>query len=98
MQEIIFIYYLVLNAVTFLLMGWDKRQSQKRGRRISEKSLLLLGILGGFFGAWVGMRLLRHKTKHHYFAAVYLASFLLHIVIIWGLWSKFGVVTLGKLI
>ena len=33
-------------------------------RRISEKALILVAAIGGAFGAYAGMELFRHKTKH----------------------------------
>jgi uncharacterized membrane protein YsdA (DUF1294 family) len=41
----------------------DKLKSKKGAERISEDNLLLSSFLGGI-GAFLGMRLFRHKTKH----------------------------------
>ena len=61
-------YYLLgINAVTFALYGIDKLKSQKGWRRIPEKTLLMLAVIGGSMGALCGMRLFHHKTKHKKF-------------------------------
>lgn len=60
---------LVLNALVFVLMGYDKSQARKRGRRVRERTLLLLSAAGGALGGLCGMRLWRHKTKHAAFSA-----------------------------
>lgn len=57
-------YYLpVINVVLFLLFGWDKHQAVHDGWRVSEKTQLVLALLGGSIGAMTGMRLFHHKTR-----------------------------------
>ena len=66
MEEII-CYLLAVNIVTFLLYGIDKYKAKKGKWRISETTLLLLAVIGGSIGAWVGMRIWHHKTMHKKF-------------------------------
>jgi len=61
--------YLTLNAIAFLVFGYDKRQSKKDKWRTSEAKLLLLALLGPF-GAYAGMRFFHHKTRHLKFILV----------------------------
>lgn len=60
-------YLLAINAVTFIVYGIDKYKAKKAKWRISEATLLLLAVLGGSVGAWVGMRIWHHKTMHKKF-------------------------------
>ena len=60
-------YLALINLLTFVFYGVDKRRAQKGAWRISEKTLLLLPLLGGSIGGILGMRVFRHKTKHWYF-------------------------------
>ena len=60
---LIILTYIVLNAIAFLFFGYDKRQSKKNKWRNSEVRLLLLALLGPF-GAYAGMRVFHHKTRH----------------------------------
>ena len=61
-------YYLLgINAVTFIVYGIDKYKAKKAKWRISEATLLLLAILGGSIGAWMGMKVWHHKTMHKKF-------------------------------
>ena len=60
-------YLLVINAVTFIVYGIDKYKAKKAKWRIPEATLLLLAVLGGSIGAWMGMKVWHHKTKHKKF-------------------------------
>ena len=60
-------YLLAINAVAFIMYGIDKYKAQKAKWRISEATLLLLAILGGSIGAWMGMKVWHHKTMHKKF-------------------------------
>ena len=55
---------IVINIVSFLLYAIDKLLAKKQMRRVSEKTLLLLAVVGGSVGAWLAMQLFRHKTLH----------------------------------
>ena len=63
-MEMIILYYAVINIVAFAMYGADKYFAKKKMRRISEKSLILVAAMGGAFGAYAGMQIFRHKTKH----------------------------------
>ena len=61
-------YYLLgINAFTFIVYGIDKYKAKKARWRIPEATLLLLAVLGGSIGAWMGMKVWHHKTKHKKF-------------------------------
>ena len=60
-------YLLAINAVAFIMYGIDKYKAKKAKRRISEATLLLLAVLGGSIGAWMGMKVWHHKTMHKKF-------------------------------
>jgi len=56
--------WLLINAAVFILYGVDKHRARKRQWRIPEKTLLLGTWMLGGVGAWLAMRVFRHKTKH----------------------------------
>lgn len=60
-------YLLAINAVAFIVYGIDKYKAKKAKWRISEATLLLLAVLGGSIGAWMGMKVWHHKTMHKKF-------------------------------
>ena len=56
-------YFLLINLIAFVVCFVDKRKSIKDKWRIQEKTLLILSLLGGGIGMFVGMRVFKHKTK-----------------------------------
>ena len=57
----------IINIVAFAMYGLDKSKAKKKRWRISEASLLSVAFLGGAYGAWLGMRVFHHKTRHKKF-------------------------------
>jgi uncharacterized membrane protein YsdA (DUF1294 family) len=51
-----------INLTTFGYYGFDKYRARTGGRRIPEAVLHGLALAGGSAGAWLSMRLFRHKT------------------------------------
>ena len=72
---------IVLNGICFILMFLDKFFSKTYRRRIPEKTLLFTAALGGSLGAFLGMLLFRHKTRHRKFTIGIPLFALIHIVI-----------------
>ena len=58
------IIFIIWNAVVFFLYGLDKYRAIRGWRRINEWILLLSAFLMGGIGAFLGMQILRHKTRH----------------------------------
>jgi len=65
-------YFTVLSLLALIMMKVDKSQAQRRGQRIPEKNLWSVAILGGGIGAYIGMMMFRHKTKHTNFRVGFL--------------------------
>lgn len=65
--DIIILYAVAVNVVSFIVMGVDKRRAIKRAWRIPESTLFVLAIIGGSIGSIIGMHLFHHKTRHWYF-------------------------------
>jgi len=62
--EIIIAGLIAVNVLTFVLYAIDKRKAVKKKWRISEATLIFFTLACGGIGAFLGMKLLRHKTKH----------------------------------
>lgn len=64
---VLLVWLAVINLLTFIVYGADKRRARRGKWRVPEKTLFLLSLLGGSIGALLGMRVFHHKTKHWYF-------------------------------
>ncbi|MBQ3881092.1 MAG: DUF1294 domain-containing protein [Bacteroidales bacterium] len=67
MPPVVIAYLIVINLVTLFAFIIDKKKAKRSKWRIPEATLLGLAVLGGSIGAWLGMRLWRHKTLHNKF-------------------------------
>lgn len=64
----IFLLWLLINISAFFIMLSDKFRSQQTGAsRISEGLLFFMAAAFGSLGVYVGMFMLRHKTRKWYF-------------------------------
>ena len=61
------IYLLIVNALGFAIMLWDKYLAKNNLRRIPERSLFGIAVFGGSLGCIIGMYTARHKTRHKSF-------------------------------
>lgn len=59
---------LFMNVLGFLMMGIDKYKARHERWRIRERTLMLVALLGGAVGVWLGMRIFRHKTLYRLFS------------------------------
>lgn len=85
----------VWSVVTFAVYALDKAaaragsdaRGRKRRTRVSERTLHLLALLGGFAGGWIGRHALRHKTSKPAFAIVLALATALHVaLLLWRPW------------
>ena len=86
-MELLLYYFVCVNVLTFFVYGIDKWKARQGKWRISEATLLLFAVSGGSIGAWLGMRVWRHKTMHKKFKYGIPAILMIHIIII-GYLSK----------
>ena len=68
--QILIVYLLGINLLTFFFFGIDKLKSQWKKRRVSEKQLWFLCLIGGSIGGLLAMKYFRHKTKKTSFQTV----------------------------
>ena len=54
--------YAGMSVATFALFAWDKSRAARGGPRVSESTLHLFELLGGWPGALAGQAVLRHKS------------------------------------
>ena len=85
-MKILFYYLLGINAVAFLVFGWDKWMAKMEKRRVPERTLFWLAALGGSVGALAGMKVWHHKTLHKSFRFGIPAILAVQILLVLGLW------------
>jgi uncharacterized membrane protein YsdA (DUF1294 family)/cold shock CspA family protein len=67
LPPVIIVIYGVVSIITFLLYWLDKSAARRGAWRTQESSLLFIGLVGGWPGAVVAQRILRHKTRKESF-------------------------------
>jgi uncharacterized membrane protein YsdA (DUF1294 family) len=77
--------YVVMSALTFVAYAVDKSAARRARRRVSEKTLHLLALLGGWPGALLAMPVFRHKRQKVSFVVIVWMIALGHAAA-WGWW------------
>ena len=71
----------IANLIAFGLFAIDQTRARSGRRRIPERTLLTAALFGGL-GAWLGQRLLRHKTRKQPFATWLGLILTLHVLLL----------------
>ncbi|MGI6123740.1 MAG: DUF1294 domain-containing protein [Acetivibrionales bacterium] len=87
-MELFSTYILIINMVAFCVSGFDKSASIHNRRRIPEKTLFILAIIGGSVGIYASMYFFRHKTKHLSFIIGIPAIILIQLALVWIFFIK----------
>ena len=66
-MEYFLIYLFVINIISIFAVLFDKTAARNGEKRISEKSLITLAVMGGGVAMYVAMRIIRHKTRKNKF-------------------------------
>lgn len=82
-------YLAIINLITFITYGVDKNKAKKGAWRIPEKTLIMLAVIGGSIGAYVGMQVFRHKTKHALFFIGVPLIFVIQVVVVIYYWMTY---------
>lgn len=84
---LISVWYGVWSLIAAILHAADKSRARRGARRIPERTLHLAELVGGWPGALLARRMLRHKTsKRSYrlaFAAIVVAHAMLWAAVTW---------------
>lgn len=79
---VVLVVLLITNLISFGLMWHDKRCAIKNRWRVSEATLFIACACFGGLGGILGMKLLRHKTKHWYFKLFFPLMLIVQIVLL----------------
>ena len=81
-----------MSLAAFAAFGLDKYRAKTGKWRIPERTLFLLALLGGGIGAFLGMRVFRHKTRHWQFVFGIPVIMVIQAVLLgWYLWKTTNV-------
>jgi uncharacterized membrane protein YsdA (DUF1294 family)/cold shock CspA family protein len=78
-----------VNAATFFAYWQDKHAAQTGRWRLSEQTLHLWSLAGGWGGAWIAQRVLRHKSLKASFRSSYFATVVTHCLLVSAIWWWF---------
>ena len=79
---VIAVVVILMNIVTFSMYAMDKSKAKQGKWRISEATLIACGFFMGGIGAFIAMRVLRHKTQHIKFKILVPVAMLLNAIVI----------------
>jgi len=77
----VFAVSVAMSLVTFGYYGEDKAMAKRQGRRVPERQLQILAVLGGWPGAAAAQSVFRHKTKKESFQATFMLMIAANIVV-----------------
>ncbi len=88
-MEYILYYIAAVSVLSVMICCTDKIAAKSGARRISEKTLFIISLLGGAIAMYVTMRIIRHKTRHTKFMLGLPIIILLQIAIFLMIFIKF---------
>lgn len=81
----------MVSLLTFVAYGLDKSSAQRGAWRTQESTLHLMAFLGGWPGAALAQKWLRHKSSKESFQAAFLATIVMNVALVgWLLLSESG--------
>lgn len=87
LKNAIAIWFILTNVIAYISFYLDKRKSIAHQIRLSESYLLTIAGIGGSLGAFIAMEEYRHKTKHFVFVYGVRFFLILHIIILFSIYS-----------
>ena len=94
----VLVLYLGASAIAFVAYALDKSAARKGRWRTPESTLHLLALVGGWPGALLAQKLLRHKSSKVEFQRVYWATVVLNCVALGWLLTEAGATLLANLL
>ena len=83
------LYFILINVISFFVMGIDKNKARNKEMRISEKTIFTLAIFLGAIGIYAGMQKYRHKTKHFKFVVFIPILIILNLISLYYIYVYF---------
>lgn len=95
---VVLIAYFMASCVAYLVYVFDKAASLKGQRRTPESTLHLFSLVGGWPGAMLAQRTLRHKTQKQSFQVTYWTTVVLNCAFLGWLLSPAGMRTVKSFV
>jgi len=83
------ILYPVMSLFTYALYAKDKARAKQKKWRISEQTLHLCELAGGWLGGFIAQRMLHHKSKKESYQAKFWTIVVVHYIA-WLYWLFLG--------
>jgi uncharacterized membrane protein YsdA (DUF1294 family) len=80
--------YGALSVVAFVAYGLDKSAARRGAARTRESTLLVLGLAGGWPGAFVAQQVFRHKTRKIGFQLAFWLTVAANCAALWWWWRR----------
>ncbi len=83
------VYLLIINALGFIIMLYDKNLAKNHQTRVPESSLFAIAVFGGSIGVWMAMYTVRHKKRHRSFRVGIPTIIVIQLVLAFFVWYFF---------
>jgi len=78
-------FYFIASLMTFIVYTIDKSAAKKGHWRVKERTLHLLSLIGGWPGALIAQKILRHKSIKQPFRSFFWLTIFLNVSLLIGL-------------
>ena len=80
MPTVVLLAYAGMSLLTFVAYGFDKAAAQAGDRRTPESTLQAMALFGGWPGALLAQRLLRHKSRKTSFQQAFWGAVAINVI------------------
>ena len=98
LPKVVLALYLAASVITFFAYAVDKSAAMNKRWRTQESTLQLFALLGGWPGALMAQRLLRHKSKKTSFQAVFWSVVVINCGVLGWFFTPTGTNTLRSVL
>ncbi|MCK5666260.1 MAG: DUF1294 domain-containing protein [Thiotrichaceae bacterium] len=77
-------FYFIASLMTFIVYAMDKSAAKKGHWRVKERTLHLLSFVGGWPGALIAQKILRHKSIKQPFRSFFWLTVFLNVSLLIG--------------
>ena len=94
----VFGFYLAASLAAFVFYAWDKSAAEKNHWRTKESTLHLIALAGGWPGALLAQKVLRHKSRKQSFQVVFWITVVLNCAALGWLQTPAGALALRSIL